>query len=109
MSEKDRKKTRFIANFDGVFRFKGSTDWQNCYIYDISETGTLIRMKQTLIVGDILEISLDHDDKTNIITGKVANVSGQVAGVEFISGEVGKIVDKAIKRAFSQSRPLKKG
>ena len=56
MEEKNRKKTRFLANFDGLYRFSKTKELLDCYIYDISETGTLIRMKQTLVIGDILEI-----------------------------------------------------
>lgn len=109
MKEKNRKKTRFIANFEGSYRLKNSSDWLNCYIYDISETGTLIRMKQTLIIGDLLEICLDIDNRKDIILGIVANVQGQVAGIEFNTLNIHKIIDKSIERAFSKARKEKKG
>lgn len=108
MEEKNRKKTRFQANFDGYFRLKNSIDWQNCYIYDISETGTLLRIKQTLLPGDELEICLDSESRKDIIEGRVANVQGQVAGVEFTTKHIEKIVSRAIDKAFSSGRSPKK-
>lgn len=109
MSEKNRKNTRFIANFDGAFRLKGSYEWQDCYIYDISESGTLIRMKQSLLVDDELEICLNINNLSDVIEGRVANVSGQVAGIEFITTNVRTIVDRAIEKAFSNKRDKKEG
>ncbi len=108
MNLKDRKKTRFIANFDGFYRLRNQIDWQDCHIYDISETGTLIRIKQSLIVDDWIEICLDIENKTDVIIGKVANVQGQVAGIKFDTKNVHEIVDRAIDRAFSQARSSKK-
>ncbi len=108
MEEKNRKKTRFLANFDGLYRFSKTKEWLDCYIYDISETGTLIRMKQTLVIGDILEICLDSENTKDIIIGKVANVKGQVAGIEFTSKNIQPIIDKAIDSAFNKTRTEKK-
>lgn len=108
MSERNRKKTRFIANFDGCFRLKGSYEWQDCYIYDISETGTLIRMRQSLLVDDEVEICLNINNLTDVIEGRVANTHGQVAGIEFITQNVGPIVDRAIDKAFSDKLNKKK-
>lgn len=109
MTEKNRKKTRFQANFEGYFRLKNSLEWQSCYIYDISESGTLIRIKQSLIVDDILELCLDIDNKDDIISGKVANVQGQVAGIEFSTKNINVFIDRAIERAFTKARSDKKG
>lgn len=108
MKEQNRKKTRFQANFDGYFRFKNSLDWQSCYIYDISETGTLLRIKQILVIDDELEICLNAEDKSDVIYGKVANVQGQVAGIEFTTTNINQIVDRAIERAFTKARSDKK-
>lgn len=109
MKEKNRKDTRFQANFDGYYRLVNSLDWLECFIYDISSSGTLIRVKQTLLVDDELEICLNSEDRSDIITGKVANVLGQVAGIEFTSKNVNQIVNKAIDRAFSKARVEFKG
>ena len=109
MTEKNRQKTRFQANFEGYFRLKNNLEWQDCYIYDISESGTLIRIKQTLIVEDILELCLDIDNIDDVILGKVANVQGQVAGVEFSTKNINVIIDSAIERAFTKARRDKKG
>lgn len=109
MEEQNRKKTRFQANFEGYYRLKNNIDWYDCFIYDISETGTLIRMKQTLIVDDELEICLNSEDKSDVIQGKVANVKGQVAGIQFSTKNVSEIIEKTIERAFKKSRIQKKG
>lgn len=108
MEKYNRKKTRFIANFDGYYRLQNSVDWEDCYIYDISETGALLRIKQTVIIGDILEICFDIDNKNDVIVGTIANVQGQVAGVEFETTHINDIVDRAIERAFSKARTAKK-
>ncbi len=108
MTEKNRKNTRFQANFEGYFRLKNSREWQDCYIYDISESGTLIRIKQSLIVDDILELCLNTENKEDVISGKVANVQGHVAGIEFSTKNVHIIIDRAIERAFKKARSDKK-
>jgi len=108
MNEKFRKKTRFQANFDGYFRLRYADKWQDCYIYDISESGTLLRIKQTLVVGDELEICLDINNTNDVIVGTVANVQGQVAGIEFKTKNINLIVDRAIERAFEEARKDKK-
>ena len=108
MDKMNRKNTRFVANFDGYYRLANDPVWEDCYIYDISETGALLRIKQSLIIGDKLEICLDIDNKKDAIHGVVANVQGQVAGVKFETTGVDEIVDRALDRAFSKSRTEKK-
>lgn len=108
MEKYKRKNTRFIANFEGSYRLKNSKHWEDCYIYDISEKGALLRIKQFLIKGDELEICLDIENREDIILGNVVNIQGQVAGVEFETTDINRIVDSALERAFSKARTDKK-
>ncbi len=109
MEMKDRKNTRFTANFDGLYRLRNQYEWLECYIYDISETGALIKMNQTLLKDDIVEICLDLEQKSDVIIGVVANIKGQVAGIHFTTKNINSIVNKAIERAFLKARKGKKG
>lgn len=104
MEDIERKEPRFIAHFDGYYRFPEETEWHSCFIYDISDSGASIRLNQTLIIGDIIEISLDEDYRTNIITATVANVVGQSVGLMFNPHDANEIVDLAVKKAFNNSR-----
>lgn len=99
MNEDKRRETRFIARIDGYYRLKNTTEWLDCYIYDISESGASLSVKQILLRSDQMEICLDKDDKTNIIIAIVANVSNHVVGVKFVSHNAQKIIDSAVKRA----------
>lgn len=104
MEEKVRKEPRFIAHFDGFYRFKNSLDWHDCFIYDISDSGASIRLNQTLVVGDQIEVALDKYNRSSIITAIVANVVGQSVGVKFKSHDADEIIDLAMKKAFEKSR-----
>lgn len=104
MDANNRKEPRFIAHFDGFYRLKNNTEWLDCYIYDISASGASIRTNQTLLRSDQLEICLDKEDKTNVIIGVVANSSGHVVGVKFVSKNAESIIDEAVKTAIRKTK-----
>lgn len=102
--EKSRKEPRFIAHFDGYYKLNSDAEWHPCYIYDISDSGASIRLNQTLVIGDIIEISLDEDYKSHVIPATVANVVGQSVGIMFKDNDADEIIDLAVKKAFNNSR-----
>lgn len=107
MNESKRKEPRFTARFDGFYRLKNSTKWLECYIYDISESGASLSIKQILLRSDQLEICLNKEDRSNVIIGVVANVSNHVVGIKFISKNAQDIIDAAIERAKDKSKFIK--
>lgn len=104
MKDNDRKEPRFVAHFDGFYRFKNTSEWHDCFISDISDSGANIRLNQSLIIGDQIEICLDVDHKDKVISGTVANVMGQSVGVKFSSKDADEIIDLAVKKAFNKAR-----
>lgn len=104
MSEQERKEPRFIAHFEGFYRFKNTSEWYDCFISDISDSGANIRLNQSLIIGDQIELCLDKEEKDNVIAGIVANVMGQSVGVQFNSKDTEEIIDLAVKKAFEKAR-----
>ena len=107
MEIKDRKKTRFIAHFDGFYRLRNDGEWYECYIYDISESGAQIRIKQLLIIGDEIEICLDPEISTQYLTATVANEKGQIIGIQFTNNQLKSIIDSAVQKAFKRTRSRK--
>ncbi|OQY40416.1 MAG: hypothetical protein B6229_01815 [Spirochaetaceae bacterium 4572_7] len=107
MEIKDRKKTRFMAHFDGFYRLKNSQEWFDCYIYDISESGAQIRIRQLLVVGDKLEICLNPEIRTQYLTATVANEKGQLIGIEFTNNQLKSIIDSAVQKAFKRTSSRK--
>ncbi|MGL1890342.1 MAG: PilZ domain-containing protein [Spirochaetaceae bacterium] len=108
MEFKNRKETRFIANFDGFYRLENTYEWLECYIYDISESGTLLKIKQPLFKDDRVEICLNTDDTDDIITGTVVNTKGQIVGIELTTKNASDIIKSSIDRAFAGARSAKK-
>lgn len=104
MNESNRKEPRFIARFDGFYRLKNTTEWLDCYIYDISSSGASLSVKQTLVRSDQMEICLNKEDKSNVIIAIVANVSHHVVGIKFVSQNAEEIIEKAVQRAKDKSR-----
>ncbi len=107
MEEKNRKEPRFIAQFDGYYRLGQDFDWYPCFIFDISDSGASLRLNQTMIKGDEIEICLNPNNENDAIPAKVANVSGKAVGIQFTASNGRKIIELASKKAFEKARVKK--
>lgn len=96
---KTKRKTRFNAHFEGFYRLKGMDEWLNCYIYDVSETGAAIRVNQTLLEKDKLDIKIKSEE-TPVIEALVVNTSNQKVGVKFLTENSAEIIKVIIEDLY---------
>ena len=101
-----RKYSRAVVNVEADYSIskrrlknKYEDDWVNCELYDISQNGLSLRVKQILVKDEPIKIRITFEKKMYIFDALIMNVNGQRIGVKYYDL---KDSNKEIRRSNSR-------
>ena len=80
----DRDNIRFYVNEEIQYKFHGK--FINCILFNISESGVLLKTNQVFIKGDIINIliNLENNFESLTLKAEVVHVNNQYIGLKFL-------------------------